>query len=229
MNQEFFKPRGLYCLIITYKPEASASHASVDITQAIDNFDSPAASGFKQGLRNIRLSSGKTYGELEMPEAAPLIFPALDALQDSNTAAAVQQQNKLKSSQKFVAEYFDRRAQAKWEHENPQSSLAAAVPKEKQFASRYSDPNHAANSGSLVSLITGGALDLKGRRDKRRAAKRVRRAERRGHDIGPQTVQRREGLVKRMLKKVCHLYLCKLSNTDFLTGCFVFDDRQLTI
>lgn len=219
MNNEFFKPRGLYCLILTYKPETSTSHASVNITQAISNYDSAADSGFKQGLRNIRLSSGKTYGEIEMPEAAPLIFPALDALQDSTTAASEQKSNKLKSSQKFVADYFDRRAQAKWEYENPQSSLASAVPKEKQFASRYSDPNHAASSGSLVSLITGGALDLKGRRDQRRAGKRIRKARRRGYEINPQTGKKREGLVKRMLKKdVLYMMIVNLPSEEELAA-----------
>lgn len=192
-------------MILTYKPEASATHASVDITKAISSYDGPATSSMKANLRNLRLSSGKTYGELEMPEAAPLIFPALDALQDSTNEASVQKQNKLKSSQKFVADYFDRRAQAKYEYENPTSTLAKS--QEKQFASRYSDPNHPANSGSLVSLITGGALDLKGRRDMRRAGRGMRRARRREYEIGPRTGKRREGFVKRMLKKVCCLSL----------------------
>jgi hypothetical protein len=213
MNNEFFKPRGLYCLILTYKPEASATHVSVDITKTISSYDSPASSGMKSSLRNLRQSSGKTYGEIEMPEAAPLIFPALDALQDSATATSVQKQNKLKSSQKFVADYFDRRAQARYEYENPTGPLANA--QERQFASRYSDPNHPANSGSLVSLITGGALDLKGRRDNRRAGKRVRRARRRGYEIGPQT-GKREGFVKRMLKKVS-FFLCMMERKD--TDC----------
>lgn len=214
MNNDFFKPRGLYCLILTYKPEASATHASVDITQAINNYDSPASSAFKSNLRNLRLSSGKTYGELEMPEAAPLIFPALDDLQDSTSAASVQKQNKLKSSQKFVADYFDRRAQAKYEYEHPTSSLAQT--QDNKFASRYSDPNHAANSGSLVSLITGGAIDLKGRREKRRSGKRVRRARRRGYETTGQTGKRREGFVKRMLKKVSPFCLFEVKSSELM-------------
>jgi hypothetical protein len=212
MNNEFFKPRGLYCLILTYKPETSSSHASVDITKAISTYDSAAASGTKQVLRNLRQSSGKTFGELEMPEAAPLIFPALDALQDSTTSDAAQKQNKLKSSGKFIADYFDRRAQAKYARENPSSSLAAAP--QENFASRYADPNHPANSGSLVDLITGGALNFKGRKDQRRGGKRVRRARRRGYEIGPQTGKRREGLVKRMLKKVNFKFLIGLSHAN---------------
>jgi hypothetical protein len=198
MNNEFFKPRGLYCLIMTYKPESSDTHASVDITQAISSSMNPASSGMKQTFKNMRLSAGKTYGELEMPEAAPLIFPALDQL--AATEEGVKKQNKLKNSQKFMADYFDRRAQASYAAENPTSSLAQRPT--EGFASRYSDPNHPANSGSIVDLLTGGALNIKGMKQQRRSAKRVGRAYRRGQPITPQTGKKREGLVKRMLKKV---------------------------
>ena len=41
---------------------------------------------------------------------------------------------------------------------NPNSALAAGpTPK---FSSRYADPAHAANSGSLAALISGGAIQL---------------------------------------------------------------------
>jgi len=115
MNNEFFKPRGLYCLIMTYKPESSATHAPVDITQTIYSSMTPATSGFKRTLNNLRVSSGTTRGELEMPEAAPLIFPALDKLADqTGEGAAAKKENVFKRSGKFVADYQDRRAQAKY-------------------------------------------------------------------------------------------------------------------
>jgi len=215
-NNEFFKPRGLYCLIITYKPESSDSHASVDITKAISSSINPAESGMKQAFKNMRLSSGKTYGELEMPEAAPLIFPALDQL--GATEEGVKKQNKLKSSQKFMADYFDRRAQASYAKENPTSSLAQTP--STGFVSRYSDPNHPANSGSIVDLLTGGVLNVKSRKQGRRSSKRVARAYRRGEEITPQTGKRREGLVKRMLKKdVLYLMIVNLpSDAELAAG-----------
>jgi hypothetical protein len=40
--------------------------------------------------------------------------------------------------------------------ENPDSALAAG-PK-PQFSSRFADPSHAANRGSLLALISGGAV-----------------------------------------------------------------------
>jgi hypothetical protein len=200
MNEEFFKPRGLYCLIMTYKPDSTATHASVDITQTISSSLTPASSNMRQTFKNLRLSSGKTYGELELPEAAPLIFPALESIASDHTEEGVKKQNKLKSSQKFVADYFDRRAQAQYAVENPGSKLAATG-QEPKFASRYADPNHPANSGSLVALLTGGAINPQRRRNGRRVAKRERRAVRRGQEVTPAT-GKKEGIVRRILKKV---------------------------
>jgi len=42
--------------------------------------------------------------------------------------------------------------------DNPDSALAAG-PK-PQFTSRFADPSHAANSGSPIALLTGGAIQL---------------------------------------------------------------------
>lgn len=109
MNNEFFRPRGLFCLVMTYKPESSSSHDRVDLNNAISSSLGPSSI-----KRNLRLSSGKTYGEMEMPEAAPLIFPALDQLAADTSEDGVKKQSKLKSSQKFVANYMDKRAQAKY-------------------------------------------------------------------------------------------------------------------
>jgi len=60
-------------------------------------------------MSKLRVSSGKTYGELEMPEAAPLIFPALDQM---TVGADGKKPNKLKRGGEFVANYMDRRTQA---------------------------------------------------------------------------------------------------------------------
>lgn len=65
----------------------------------------------REGHRHLEDSHIEMHGEFELPEAAPLIFPALDEV-----AAAMEQdpekQNAFKKSQKFVADYFDRRSQA---------------------------------------------------------------------------------------------------------------------
>ena len=202
MNNEFFRPHGLYCLILTYKPESSATHASVDITQAIHSSMTPKESSMKQTFKNLRLSDGKTWGELQMPESAPLIFPALESLVDPTTPGEVQKSNKLKSTGKFFADYADRRAQAKYAAEHPNSVLATG-PEDKKFAGRYADPNHPANSGSIVALLTGGKINPRARKDKLRAARQVGRAQKRGQEVTPEMRQgkRREGIIRKTLKK----------------------------
>ena len=195
MNQKLFMPRGLYCLVMSFKPDATrpVSGGQVNINDMIAKYSQPVQSGFKNTMAGLRVSSGKTYGEIEMPESAPLVFPALDQ------AAVNPDAGKLKKSQKFVADYFDRRAQAtyvssilpqhrhvlkildaaslewcisgselinKKARENPNSSLAPAS--SPQFASRFSDPNHPANSGSIISLVTGGAINPRERKQRRR-------------------------------------------------------------
>ncbi|OCL10367.1 hypothetical protein AOQ84DRAFT_387564 [Glonium stellatum] len=163
MNQRLFMPRGLYCLIMSFKPESARpiSGAQVNINDTIAKYTQHAQSGYKNTIAGLRVSSGKTYGEFELPESAPLVFPGLDqAVADPNAS-------KFKKSQKFVADYLDRRAQATYANENPNSSLTTAST--PQFASRFSDPNHPANSGSLISLVTGGALG--GRKQRRQGGR----------------------------------------------------------
>lgn len=219
MNNEFFKPRGLYCLIMTYDPDSTASHERVDITKTISSSMTPASSKTRQTFKNMRLSSGKTYGELELPEAAPLIFPALEDLADDTSADAEKKKSKMKSSQKFVADYFDRRAQATYIAENPNSKLALSPSEDggPKFASRYADPNHPANSGSLISLLTGGHINPETRRQQRKINKRVRKAYRRGEEITPQTGKKRDGFVKKILKKkVLYLMIVNLPSDEEL-------------
>lgn len=117
---------------------------------------------------NMKFTTGKTYTEMELLASAPLIFPDLDAVADADedTEAAKKKQNFFKKSSKFVSEYLDRRAQAEYDHQNPNSQLS--IPSQKSFASRYADPNHPASSGSLIGLVTGGNFDPKARRQERR-------------------------------------------------------------
>jgi len=217
MNNEFFKPRGLYCLIMTYKPDSTQLHARIDINETISSSMTPASSSTKQTFKNLRLSSGKTYGELELPEAAPLIFPALDSLPDSEK----EKQSKMKASKKFVADYYDRRAQAKFAGEmSSQGGSKLSVGTAPEFKSRYADPNSAANSGSLIALLTGGHVNPRDWKERRRSSKRIRRAVRRGEEVGPNTGKRRggrEGVVRRMLKKdVLYLMVVNLPSEEEL-------------
>ena len=161
LNDKYFRPRGLFCLIFKYKPEDDATHEAVDISSTILKSITPSTSRFQQTLANASRASGRTVGELEMPHAAPLIFPALDDLHAYDPPGTKKESMKRKG--KFVANYFDKRAQAAYETENPNSVLVNANTQEHKFASRYADPNHPVNSGSPIALLTGGVINPKSR------------------------------------------------------------------
>ncbi|KEF57006.1 uncharacterized protein A1O9_07196 [Exophiala aquamarina CBS 119918] len=221
INESLFKPRGLYCLIMTFKPDNPhkpvlnldvRSQESSD--QGLLKATSTPESEIRGKLKQIRLTSGTTKGELSLPESAPLIYPAVDAaaraaLEAEGGAGAAPQekeQNAFKSAGAFMATYLDRRAQASYTGSHPMSKLATPPP-EKKFASRYSDPNHPANSGTILGLLTGGKFDPKARRRGERAQ---RRAHRRGYHLSETDVKnaemgrlprRKKGLMGRVLHK----------------------------
>jgi hypothetical protein len=109
MNNKFFGPRGLFCMVLTYKPHLASRAVPIDTSATIAKVLTPADSEFREKLKSIRTSSGVTQGEMELPEAAPLIFPALDV-----AAEDPDQQSALKRASNFVTEYLDRRAQASY-------------------------------------------------------------------------------------------------------------------
>jgi hypothetical protein len=144
VNQDFFAPRGLVALIMTWKPnqkDALLTTAQFDMQSSIAK-----ASDSSKSRSRFESSSGAT--SFEWPQTAPLVFPSLDELPGEKQAA-------IKRSGKFVGEYMDKRARAKWAGENPDSALANANGKET-FSSRYADPNHPASSGDPIALLTGG-------------------------------------------------------------------------
>ena len=113
-NNEFFRPRGLYCLVMTWNPDSSETEESLDITSTVSSRLAHSDSGkVDKVVNNLRRSDGKT-SELAIPKAAPLIFPALDDLAEQTGEEAVKKQNKLRKSANFAGDYFDRRARAKY-------------------------------------------------------------------------------------------------------------------
>ena len=97
------------------------------------------------------------------------------------------------------------------------------------MASRYNDPNHPANSGSLIALLTGGAVNPAERRQARRAAKQERRDIRREYKDarrvargrpprGPRRARRkgsRKTIIKKILKQdVLYLLVVNLPSQE---------------
>lgn len=204
-NQELFMPRGMYAMVMAFKEETPGqqpggplnklagalgkslfSFERLDINQTVAKYSNPdpGMSKVKKGFRGMRTASGKTYTEVELPEAASLIYPDLDRAM----AKEMQQDGEQKSSEKtsakdkfkgagaWVQDYRDRKAQANFvsdyrhtqiskikanqpqERDHQGSSLAVPSSSRAGFSSRFNNPDHPANSGSLISLITGGAI-----------------------------------------------------------------------
>jgi hypothetical protein len=133
MNEELFKPAGLYAMIVKYKSDqevrqdatsllarfgVSGSKVDFNTNQAIAKYDrslSDESSGSRSmtdRMKNIRLASGQTRGAIHIPESAPLIFPDIDkaiATQGPETF-----KDKAKDAKSFLGDYMDRRAQLQY-------------------------------------------------------------------------------------------------------------------
>lgn len=166
LNTGFFKPRGLVALVLTWKPSQSDSvmaqfQFNNILQQATDSSSQPQPSKSSKWKNRMKSSHGVT--DFEWPESAPLVFPQLDKLAESENGAdaasesAKKKPNQFQRSMMFAAEYMDRRGQAKWATDNPDSGLANVGVK-PEFKSRYANPNHPAASGNLLALLTGGAV-----------------------------------------------------------------------
>ncbi|ESZ99551.1 hypothetical protein SBOR_0116 [Sclerotinia borealis F-4128] len=128
-------------------------------------------------------------GEVQLPLSAPLIYP-----EDDRRA----QQTGFKKMGHFIADYGDRRAQARYAYSNPDSTLASPLPK---FESRWGDPNHAANSGGLKSLLTGVPNDKSARKQERQDRKQDKKGRRRRRSSSSGSA-RRGGLISSALGAV---------------------------
>ncbi|KAI4799305.1 hypothetical protein E4T45_11499, partial [Aureobasidium sp. EXF-8846] len=155
LNEEFFQPRGLFCLIMTWNPDSRNKVEQVNISETVASMNQESKGVSKVGDK-FRSSDGTTYGELAFPEVAPLVFPTLDDLAAQTGPDAAKKKSNVAKGMTFVANYWDKRATAEYSMQNPDSVLAQ-VP-QGDFNSRYADPNHAAASGSLISFVSGGKL-----------------------------------------------------------------------
>lgn len=220
INAEFFRPLGLIAVILTWKPSrpgevVTQARFDAAIEQAADSVSTP-----KQGMSQVsnKMKSSNATTDFEWPESAPLVFPDLDKLAGTSEGReaveqAAKKPNSMKRGMIFAMEYMDKRGQAQWASDHPSSGLAKLGVK-PEFHSRYSDPNHPASSGSLIALITGGAIggrpsEWKMAKRERKAARRQRRTDRRNMrgptilgTIGPGALIRG---VKKFMHEVCYV------------------------
>jgi hypothetical protein len=127
MNKEFFEPRGLYCLVLAYDPKPYVTYAPSDITRSISASMTPTSSVMGTMLKSVRLSSSNTHS-VDLPEAAPLVFPTFD-----HKGSIL---NPIKWVQ-IVDSYVDGLFQAHYAKKKPPKALAVMAPrKQKQRSSR---------------------------------------------------------------------------------------------
>lgn len=169
LNEAYFKPRGLYALIIKYKPKQSSTGSQstafeltdieANIAETIDTREAMEGN-FWKGIAKGAAST--THSEDEIPEFAPLTFPYLDDLDEAEKKSATKQKGA------FLADYYDRRAQSTFAADHPESKLANVAP-QKEWTSEYADPNNPKSQGGLLSTVSGGYLAPGSRLKKRRA------------------------------------------------------------
>lgn len=202
INSGYFQPQGLYCFFMTYKPGSDSASTPMDISSTIAKYTSPGQGSFKTHLRNQKKSDGTTHGEMQLPLAAPVVYPALDH------ASEAQKGGWYKSSAGFVTDYMDRRAQATFADENPDSALATRP----LFASSLGHP-----AAMTKDKVREKSRDLTGRRSKERrqgplsmALGALMGAAGKGDSGGAQGAQGGArkgkgpiGMMKRALKPVC--------------------------
>lgn len=176
MNARFFAPQGMYCLLMTWKPESADVVQTVDLTTTVAKAawasDNAAADrSFQQKMKTqfkmLKPHHGLSHGDAEIPVAAPLIYPRLDQ------ASEEQKKGWFARGKEFTADYFDRRATAQYLADNPGSTIGS-VTQAPQFESQKGDPGNTPKNAGLRSAITGTEGRLGGRLRMRRDARAER-------------------------------------------------------
>lgn len=168
MNESLFKPHGLYALLMTYDPKSASDGEVFDMGSNVATAISKREDPNRGKMAQFHAGSAKTMGEEQLPDAAPLVFPELDAASDE------QKLNAFKRAGAFMKDYGDRKAQASFAANQPDSKLNVGA--KPEFSSRFADPTHPVHQGGILNLLSGG--ELKKLKDSRRGGKR----EARGHD-----------------------------------------------
>jgi hypothetical protein len=111
MNEQLFRPRGLFAMVVAYKPDAkkAVEMGEYDPTSSISRFTESSGSAWRDKARKLRTDSGKNFGELDIGEAAPLVYPSIEEAKIGETE---KQKGAWKNFEQFMGDYGDRRAQA---------------------------------------------------------------------------------------------------------------------
>lgn len=198
MNEEMFVPAGLYAMVIKYKQDLNpnrsdhftplghnfgigtekinltASHAIAKVNRTVPD---PTSRALSHHMQDLRLTSSTTRGTVELPEAAPLIFPYLDRAIDLNGTGGLPP-NAVQDHGVFLQDYQDRRLQALSGMDKPSNGLALSEDK-RSFDSKLADPAQSANQTGYLGLVSTAILPTLQNRYDRRSERRSEKHERR--------------------------------------------------
>jgi hypothetical protein len=177
VNSELFIPRGLVCLVVTWNPgtrnDGMVTAVSFDetavkirpetgaVTMIGDSAQKLPSDTFFHRIRDgVQKMTNSSRGTLGWVKPAPLIFPSLEETVRGQEENGKGKKNIADRAGRWIDEYMDKRAQAKWIEANHDLPMATSLP-EPGFQSRYADPNHPASSGDIVALVTGGRWQYK--------------------------------------------------------------------
>ena len=99
-------------MVMKYDPNEKPSREHVDMSTTIMKSLSIPESKAKERMRNFQTASAKSYGEIEMPEAAPLTYPGLNIVNDIDENG--KRKGNFKRTGEFLTNYYDKRAQARY-------------------------------------------------------------------------------------------------------------------
>ncbi|KAI0972190.1 hypothetical protein F4678DRAFT_429555 [Xylaria arbuscula] len=125
MNAELFRPRGLYCMIVSYSNSAAERVTQESIAASANTrMEVPTTFGekFKTNFRN---ADGKA-GPIAFPVSAELVFPGLDGVADSSEQSAPEKSGFARAMERYGARR-DRKRTAKWIRKNPNTPLEAMM------------------------------------------------------------------------------------------------------
>lgn len=218
VNEGFFKPRGLFAFVGSWEP-GGEGECVVNVREGEGDGEGVARPRFDlartgKGVvvggelaaraawadlnQQVRRAIAPSGGGVVTMRSAELIWPSADEVAEATPVGLRARKDRFDRAGVWVDGHVDRHTQARWVQEHPEYVLADKLPK-PEFRSRYADPGHAASSGDVVALLTGGEWQVK--EDEKKREKEVRRQEKKREKKVREEAKRQERRNKKELEK----------------------------
>ncbi len=155
MNERYFMPQGLYCLIMTYNPHGRAASEPFDLSKTVSKTHDPETPKMRAYLKkSMGGVQGTTQGEAHMPDTAELVY--VDDEDDGQEAGDDNGNgpSRLNRTRRFVDAYLDKRAHSRFAADNPDSVLAREVEFESSKGSFGTKHQHRGRGGPIGAPLS---------------------------------------------------------------------------